>query len=154
MPRETYSTARKRIAMDDLAQTRAIAAVEPVQKSYSAYEFKVYGANDSPPVDAAYVRTHAITVGLNRWGRAGVGPHAPTISTFALQDGSGVAAIEVDVLDTDVARAQRRADALSIDVDIVLSAALCTGVAVLAGDKRANVPGPTPAFGPFVVPPS
>lgn len=155
MPRETYETTTRGIAMDALAQSRAMALVPIVQESYNAYELAKYGSNDPPDIDEAYVRTHAIRVGLNRFPLVSMSRvNAPTAATFAVQAGTDVEAVAVDVVNEDLTRAQAWATALSVNVSLVLSAALCTGLGALSGDPVAGLIPPLPALGPFVAPPS
>lgn len=153
MPRETYTTTPHTLNMDLNSQDGVASLVTPVQDAYLAYELRRYGSNLPPDVDEAYVRMGAIRVGLNRLppspSSARPEYQTPTAATFAVQAGEGVLGVSTDVEASDEARAQAWATALSVPLDDVLGACLCTGIAMLSGNRSAGVPASRPAVGPF-----
>jgi hypothetical protein len=148
MPRETYDITSKTIAVDSVAAARATALVSAVQDSYNAYELAKYGSNNPPDVDEDYVRMCAVRIGLNRL----VGNAGPTAATFAEQDGDSVSGVSVEVENGDLARAQAFADLVSVDLVLVLSAALCTGLGAMSSDPASATLASQPAIGPFIAP--
>jgi hypothetical protein len=131
MPRETHRTLTVALAVDAVASMRAISQVPQVQASYHSYEERTYGSRGPSDVTTAYVLTGAVTVGLNRWTLRIA--DLPKAATFASRQGQAVERVNVAVLETDLARAQKLAEALDVRLELVLSAAVCSGVAVLSG---------------------
>lgn len=90
-----------------------------------------------PAADEAYVWMGAVVTGLNRL-------FDPRFQFVAADFGSPTSAddtVDVTLQDGDSDRANSLAIALGVSVDLILSAALCTGMGKLAGD-RARLLGP------------
>lgn len=90
-----------------------------------------------PAADEAYVLKGALGVGLNFLFDPVYGFVAGDFTTPGAADD----AVSVEPIDGDEARAQSLADALEVDVALIYSAALCTGLARLQGSK-ARLTGP------------
>lgn len=131
MPRETYRTLTVSVAIDAASHLRALALLPDVQQSYHLYEERTYRSRGPSDVTVAYVLTGAVTVGLNRWTLRFV--DLPKPSTFQPKRGFAVERVDVAVMENDLARAQKLADTLDVKVELVLSAAICSGLAVLSG---------------------
>lgn len=138
MPRETPRTLTVALAIDAVASMRALSLVPDVQASYHRYEDRTYGSRGPSDVTADYVLTGAVTVGLNRWTLRFA--DLPRAATFAVRPGLSVQKVTVAVLETDLARAAKLAETLDVKVELVLSAAVCSGLSVLSG--RDAVEGP------------
>jgi hypothetical protein len=132
MPREAPRTLAISMAVDAVASLRAVGLVPQVQESYHRYEDRTYGSRGPSDVTTDYVLTGAVTVGLNRWTLRLA--DVPKAATFAPKRGQAVAAVTIAVLETDLARASKLADVLDVKVERILSAAVCSGLAVLSGN--------------------
>lgn len=93
-----------------------------------------------PAADNAYVYTGAVRVGLNRLASS---KRTYTVAQFNPQASVGASAVTIAVEDDDVARADAIAAAKSATRADVVSAAACTGLAMLSGIDAAIV-------GPFM----
>ena len=142
MPRETYRTLTVHLALDALARLRAQAHVPEVQEAYHRHEERTYGARGEADVSSAYVLMGAVTIGLNRWTLRFA--DLPKASVFRPVAGEAVELVAVPVIEADLARAAKLAETLDVEVALVLGAAACSGLAVLAGDDV--------TLGPFEVP--
>ena len=131
MPRETPNTLTVSLAVDAIASMRALSLVPQVQASYHRYEDATYGSRGPSDVTTAYVLTGAVTVGLNRWTLRFI--DLPKAALFAPKSGQAVETFSIAVLETDLARATQLADTLNVKLERVLSAAVCSGLAVLSG---------------------
>ncbi len=126
------------IAVDDVAEGR-IAAIR------TAVQLVIGGANDD------YVRSGAVMMGLTRLESPGAHYAA---ADFATAPG-GDAVVDVEVDAPTAARAAALAASWTVEIALIYSAALCTGLASLAGvatitDRNAASPGmPGRLFGPF-----
>ena len=138
MPRESPRTLTVAVALDAIASMRAVALVPHVQDSYHRYEDATYGSRGPSDVTTAYVLTGATTVGLNRWTLRFA--DLPKAATFAPRSGPAIATSTVAVLETDLARASQLADTLNVKLELVLSAAVCSGLAVLSGQDVTEGP--------------
>ncbi len=90
-----------------------------------------------PAADDDYVRKGAVGVGLNRLLDERFGFVAADFADPAASDDT----IAVELIDGDEDRAESLATALSVDVALIYSAALVTGIGKLAGD-RSRLLGP------------
>lgn len=127
-------TTRLTVALDAVARGRAEAVLPKVRESYRQHRRDTLGDRvaDAGEPDVAYVLHGAMGVGLNRWR---LRPEdLPDPETFHPRPGDRVELVAVDVSDTDLADACLLASELSVEVAAVLSAALATGLAKLAGD--------------------
>lgn len=131
MPRENPRTLLVSLALDATASMRALGLVPQVQASYHRYEKQTYGSVGPSDVTTTYVLTGAATVGLNRWTLRIA--DLPKAVTFAPRQGQVVQLATMAILETDLARATKLADALDVKLELILSAAVCSGLAVLAG---------------------
>lgn len=115
------------IAINTVTGQRAAAVLPIVQVQY-------------PAADLDYLCAGAVGVGLNRL-------FSPAFKFVAEDFGTPLEAddtVAVELDDADDARATSLAAELGVDVALVLSAALCTGLAKLVGDTSRLV-------GPFEV---
>ena len=142
MPRERNRTLLVGVAIDVIARLRSLALVPDVQESYHRYEEHTYGSRGPSDVTAAYVLTGAVSVGLNRWTLRFA--DVPKAAVFAPRAGQGIEIISVAVLEPDLARASKLADTLDVQLELVLSGAVCSGLAVLAGDDCTEGPFEAP----------
>lgn len=94
-----------------------------------------------PAADADYVYSGAIGVGLNRLEDPTFKFVGDDFDTVTEADSE----VDVEVTAADGVRVFALSVALGVDEDLIRSAALCTGMAKLAGD-------PTRLVGPFEVP--
>lgn len=131
MPRENLPTISVMVAVDAVSQLRAIDAIREVQDAYHHHEVRTYGAKGEPDVSLSYVYMGAAGVGLNRWTRRVI--DIPAAGAFDVKPGESVSAVEVPVLEQDLVRAQKLAGLLDVPLGRVLSAAVCSGLAVLHG---------------------
>jgi hypothetical protein len=131
MPRETPRTLTVSVALDAVASVRALALVPDVQESYHRYEERTYGSRGPSDVTTAYVLTGAATVGLNRWTLRFV--DLPNAAIFVPKRGQNVEVVGVAIREPDLARALKLAQTLDVPLERVLSAAVCSGLAVLSG---------------------
>ncbi len=131
MPREVTRTLSIAVTMDAVASMRALSLVPQVQDSYHRYEEKTYGSRGPSDVTTAYVLTGAATVGLNRWTLRFV--DLPKAARFAPKRGQALEVVSIAVLEADLARAAKLAETLDVRIELVLSAAVCSGLAVLSG---------------------
>jgi hypothetical protein len=131
MPREVPRTLTAAVAVDAIASMRALSLVPQVQESYHRHEEKTYGSRGPSDVTTAYVLTGAATVGLNRWTLRFA--DVPKAATFAPKRGQAVTLVSVALLETDLARGSKLAETLDVKLELVLSAAVCSGLAVLSG---------------------
>ena len=90
-----------------------------------------------PAADEAYVLGGAVGVGLNFL----LDPVYHFVAADFATPGAADDTASVDLLEGDDARAQSLATALSVNVALVYSAALCTGLARLQG-STARLTGP------------
>ena len=90
-----------------------------------------------PAADEDYVRTGAVGVGLNFL----LDPVYHFVAADFATPGAADDTTSVDLIEGDDARAQSLATALSVNVALVYSAALCTGLARLQG-STARITGP------------
>lgn len=112
------------ITIDQTTAARAAAILPKVRKR-------------TPRADLEYVYRGAVGVGLNRLCEPSFGFTAADFA--APSTGSSDVLVAVDAADT--ARATHFANELETDIGAVLSAALCTGLAKLAGNG-ARLVGP------------
>ena len=142
MPRETYRTLTIAVALDAVARLSSTALLRDIQEAYHHHEEHVYGARGPSDVTTGYVLMGAATVGLNRWTLRLA--DIPRARVFLPTRGVGIDAVPVPVLEADLARATRLAELLDVKLELVLSAAVCSGLAILSGQDA--------TLGPFEVP--
>lgn len=141
MPHTSTPTERHVLLFDELARGRAAQLLQRIKANYAPPPRAPYvGKPAAAPevVDLAYVLTGAVQVGLNRWTLPA--SQVPPAELFTAKVGVGVLPDEVDVMVEDIDRASKLAAHLHVDVLLILSCALCTGIAMLAGDG--DVRGP------------
>ncbi len=128
---EPTPTTRVELALDAIARTRAEQLLPHVRLSYVA-------TGGERPINIRYVLTGAVHVGLNRWAlRSG---DLPVASTFTPKAGDDVLHVSVEVDDADLFAAEALAHRTGRLRNDVLSAAVCTGLAKLAGDRATHGP--------------
>ncbi len=130
------------IATDAAAEGKIAAALVKVQVTF-------------PGASSEYVRQGAVRIGLSQF--EGQSNHYEA-ADFATK-GAADSVVSVEVSAEDAARAVALAASLSVDLALIYSAALCTGLAVLDGWKGLSrsrsgglslPPGnPGRLFGPF-----
>ncbi len=135
MAHTSSPTTARSVLLDEAARARATRLVTLVAARYQPQPRRPYLPGETPPapevVDAAYVLTGAIQVGLNRWCLPSSKRPAPEL--FLPRQALGVEAQDVDVLLTDDARAEALSDVLHVPVLAILSCAAATGLAMLSG---------------------
>lgn len=134
------ATSSQCIALDGAARTAAARLVPEVASRYIPPPRRAY-LGTPPPVEAvdhSYVLTGAATVGLNRWTLPASPPVKP--ESFEPQKGELVELVEVHFTHGDLARAEALSNRIMVPVEMILSCAVCTGLAMLAGD--ATIRGP------------
>ena len=131
MPREAPRTLTVSLAVDAVASMRALALVPEIQASYHRFEEQTYGARGPSDVTSAYVLTGAATIGLNRWTLRFA--DLPKAGVFVPRSGQAVTTVSLAVLEADLTRAFKLAETLDVKLELVLSAAVCSGLAVLSG---------------------
>lgn len=124
------------LALDGVAKTRAQVLIPAVLAGYSVQPRPAWSGQQPPleSVDLAYVLTGAVRIGLNRFTLPGVQP--PTPEWFEPRAGKDVSTARVEVLDEDILRAEALSDQLIVPLPEILSAAVCTGLAMMAGDPE------------------
>jgi hypothetical protein len=131
MPSELASTVRVVVPMDAVSRLRAVAALDEVREALALHRLAEVGSTEGSDVGTGYVLTGAIGVGLNRWTLRFI--DFPIREVFELQAGESVESTEVDVAELDLERAQKIARTLGVSLTRVLSAAVCSGLAVITG---------------------
>jgi hypothetical protein len=130
------------VALDAVARLCAITLIRDIQEAYHHHEERVYGARGASDVGLEYVMMGAATVGLNRWTLRLA--DVPRARVFSPKAGMGIEVVQVAVLEDDLARATKLADILDVKLELVLSAAVCSGLAALSGQDT--------TLGPFEAP--
>ena len=141
MAHTSTPTERRVLLADERARGRAAQLLPRIQAGYVPTPRPAYiGAPSAAPevVDLAYVATGAVQVGLNRWTLPA--SQVPPAELFQPKAGTDVLPEEVDVMVEDIDRAEKLAAHLGADVLLILSCALCTGLAMLAGDGEVRGP--------------
>ena len=142
MPYTSTPTTSTQIALDADAMALAAKLIGSVAAAYQPTPRRVWlGSQPQPPaevVDLAYVLTGAARVGLNRWTLKASPKPDPKV--FEFQKGTGIRAVAVDLDHNDLARADALSDTISVPAATILSCAICTGLAMLAGDHAIHGP--------------
>ncbi len=129
------------VALDEGARALVTHLLPHISAGYTPPPRRPYRGEQPPPaevVDEAYVLTGALRIGLNRWTLPG--SEIPRPELFFTKQGNGVALAPVDVAHDDVSRAELLSDHLAVPVEHILSCAVCTGLAMLAGDHKVHGP--------------
>jgi len=139
------ATDKLAITIDAAARTNLIRQIPAVKAAYKPPPRPAYvGGADWPgaeEVDEAYVLTGAARVGLNRWTLPGSSiPAAKLFEPVVGEKAKGVEQVVVDFLHDDLLRAEALAAHLEVKVEDVLSCAVCTGLAMAAGDHEIHGP--------------
>lgn len=123
-------TKRTHLGLDAVALARVARLVPVIAAGYT----RPRGGAEAEAVDEDYVLTAAVRIGLNRWTLPK--SHKPRAEDFFWRSSTNIVAQATYIASIDISRADELSGQLGVPIEPILSAAACTGLAMLSGDAE------------------